>query len=168
MCRSLQSNPGTENNISCHILFVGITRHPDRVTCKPDRCAAPRYRAVFFMWFVQCDGRDCLQDANSFQFFGRLAGDLAGFGLVCYLEVAYADSGLPASPSRSYEISISYSEDDLGIIPEGTLALYYWDRDQWVKEPSRRFILNLISPQQRQTTSRIGQRWVKSNVFIFP
>jgi|LGVF01.1.fsa_nt_gb hypothetical protein len=48
MCWSLQSNPGTENNISCHILFVGTARHPDRVACKPDRCAAPRYRAVFF------------------------------------------------------------------------------------------------------------------------
>ena len=72
---SLQSNPGTENNNSCHILFVGTARHPDQVACKPGRCAAPNYRAVFFMWFVQCDGRDCLQGANSFKFFGRLVGD---------------------------------------------------------------------------------------------
>jgi oligopeptide transport system substrate-binding protein len=63
-------------------------------------------------------------------------GDLAGFGLVFDLEAVYAGSGLPASPSQPYQISISYSEDDLGIIPEGTLALYYWDGDQWVKEPT--------------------------------
>jgi len=69
--------------------------------------------------------------------YGMLpGGDLAGFGLVFDLEAVYADSGLPASPSQPYEISISYSEDDLGIIPEETLALYYWDGDQWVKEPS--------------------------------
>lgn len=49
MCLSLQSNPGTENANSCLILLVGTTRHPDRVACKPDRCAAHRYRAVFFM-----------------------------------------------------------------------------------------------------------------------
>lgn len=83
MCWSLQSNPGTENNISCHILFVGTARHPDRVACKTDRCAAPRYRAVFFMWFVQCDGRDCLQDANSFRFFERLVGDYLHWLYIC-------------------------------------------------------------------------------------
>jgi hypothetical protein len=63
-------------------------------------------------------------------------GDMAGFGLVFNLEAVYAGSGLPASPSQPYQISISYSEDDLGIIPEGTLALYYWDGDQWVKKPT--------------------------------
>jgi oligopeptide transport system substrate-binding protein len=63
-------------------------------------------------------------------------GDLAGFGLVFDLKAVYADSGSPASPLLPYTITISYTEKDLGVIPEETLALYYWDGDQWVKEPT--------------------------------
>ena len=88
-------------------------------------------------------------------------GVLAGFGLVFDLEAVYADSGLPASPLQPYHISISYSEDDLGIIPEETLALYYWDGDQWVKEPSSVVdtALNIITatPDHFSNWSALGE-----------
>ncbi len=88
-------------------------------------------------------------------------GDLAGFGLVFDLEAKYAGSGLPASPSQPYQISINYSEDDLGIIPEETLALYYWDGDQWVKEPTSAVDtdLNIITatPDHFSNWSTLGE-----------
>ena len=35
-----------------------------------------------------------------------------------------------------YTVAVSYGDTELGVAIEGTLALYYWDGSQWVKEPS--------------------------------
>jgi peptide/nickel transport system substrate-binding protein len=43
-------------------------------------------------------------------------------------------------------VTVSYADSELGVAIEGTLALYYWDGSQWVKEPSSTVntILNVV------------------------
>jgi hypothetical protein len=50
----------------------------------------------------------------------------------------YNDTGDPAQPElgQSYSIEIQYSSEELGLVDESTLALYYWDGNTWVGEAS--------------------------------
>ena len=48
----------------------------------------------------------------------------------------YSDTGQPAQPLGPYTITISYIQAELGGTDEASLAIYYWDGSQWVKEPT--------------------------------
>ena len=64
-------------------------------------------------------------------------GKLAGSGQVFEVTAQY-DSGLPATmaPEQTVTMQVSYQDREVRVIREGTLALYYWDGSQWVREPS--------------------------------
>jgi hypothetical protein len=63
-------------------------------------------------------------------------GNLAGYGQVFEITAVISDTGQLALPTTTFNLQVSYSEDELGIIPEDTLALYYWMNNEWVLEPS--------------------------------
>lgn len=50
--------------------------------------------------------------------------------------ITVSDSGLPAEPQGTYELELQYSDLERGLVVEDSLALYYWDGTEWVKEPS--------------------------------
>jgi hypothetical protein len=66
------------------------------------------------------------------------AADLVDIGRFYGIEAIYGSTGQPAQPSpgRTYTVTISYSEEEKGPVIEDTLALYYWNGDQWVPETS--------------------------------
>ncbi|RMF44446.1 MAG: hypothetical protein D6755_09145 [Anaerolineae bacterium] len=45
-------------------------------------------------------------------------------------------TGQPVEPGQAYDVTIQYSEEDRGAVIESTLALYYWNGSQWVREPT--------------------------------
>jgi len=61
---------------------------------------------------------------------------LTGIGQVFDIVATYKDSGQPAEPEpgHSYTLSVQYADSVPAI--EDTLALYFWDGDQWVLEPT--------------------------------
>lgn len=63
-------------------------------------------------------------------------GALRGVNRVFDVTPVFADTGLPATPSGRYTVTVTYAEADLGGAAEGTLGLYFWDGGQWVYEPS--------------------------------
>ncbi len=71
--------------------------------------------------------------------YGRPPGaDQIGIHHVFDLTAVYTSSGLPASlsPGQTYTIRVHYTDAEIGSAIENTLALYYWDGSQLVKEPS--------------------------------
>nr|HID14648.1 hypothetical protein [Anaerolineae bacterium] len=64
--------------------------------------------------------------------------NLTGIGHFFDVDAVYRSTGLPAQPAsgKSYTVTISYSDAEKGPAIESTLALYYWDGGQWVKEAS--------------------------------
>lgn len=58
------------------------------------------------------------------------------FGHSFDLTAVYSSTGQPAQPAQPYTITVSYSDAQRGLAVENTLALYWWDGSQWVKEPS--------------------------------
>jgi oligopeptide transport system substrate-binding protein len=64
------------------------------------------------------------------------AWNLAGFGQCFEINAYYASTGLEAFPSSAYLLEVFYDEADLGLIPEDTLALYYWSEPDWIMEPT--------------------------------
>lgn len=66
-------------------------------------------------------------------------GNLASTGHAFDLTAVYSDTGQPASllPGTTFDLTIHYSEAELVIpVREETLALYAWDGDEWVQEPT--------------------------------
>ena len=66
-------------------------------------------------------------------------GDLVVGGPVFDLSAVYSDTEEPAplAAGATFSLTIHYDEDDLGsYVVEETLALYYWDGEQWIPEPS--------------------------------
>ncbi len=65
-------------------------------------------------------------------------GDLAGIHHAFELDAVYSATGQPAQPAsgKTFTVSIAYSDEEKGAVIEDTLALYYWDGSQWVKEAS--------------------------------
>lgn len=61
-------------------------------------------------------------------------GELVSAGRFFDITAVYSSTGQPAQPTQPYTITIAYVVSDLVI--EDTLALYTWDGDQWVKDPS--------------------------------
>jgi oligopeptide transport system substrate-binding protein len=66
------------------------------------------------------------------------SGNLAGIGHVFELTAVYSDTGQPAhlAPGQTYTMTVQYADSELGPVVEDSLALYYWDEEQWVKETS--------------------------------
>lgn len=64
--------------------------------------------------------------------------DLAGIGHLLEVTGAYVATGRVAGveSGQSYSMALRYSDDDSGPVVEETLALYRWDGEQWVLEPS--------------------------------
>lgn len=62
---------------------------------------------------------------------GNLAGSQA-----FDLQARDSATGQPVQPTKPYSVTIQYGEAQRGPAIESTLALYFWDGSQWVKEPS--------------------------------
>jgi hypothetical protein len=65
-------------------------------------------------------------------------GPLAGIGHTFEVTAVYSDTGQSAqiAPGQTYTLTVRYTDAEKGPAIENTLALYYWDGSQWVKEPS--------------------------------
>jgi hypothetical protein len=66
------------------------------------------------------------------------AGNLVSIGHDFDLAAIYLSNGQPAQPApgQVYTITVPYSDTDKGPAIENTLALYWWNGGQWVKETS--------------------------------
>jgi hypothetical protein len=76
---------------------------------------------------------------------------LAGIGHTFEVTAIYSDTGQPAqlAPGQTYTITVHYTDAEKGPVIEGTLALYYWDGNKWVKEPS-----SVVDPANNRVTAR--------------
>jgi hypothetical protein len=63
-------------------------------------------------------------------------GNLIGIDHFFETTAVYSSTGQPAQPTQPYTLTVQYTDQEKGPAIEGTLALYYWDGNQWVKEPS--------------------------------
>ena len=65
-------------------------------------------------------------------------GNVAGIGHVFDVTAVYSSTGQPAQIAfgHTYTVTVQYTDAEKGPAIENTLALYYWDGSQWVKEPS--------------------------------
>lgn len=72
------------------------------------------------------------------QFEGRLpsAGHLQGIGHAFEVTATYRESGEEAQPVGQYTMTVHYDDRDVGSVIEESLGLYYWDGQQWVREPT--------------------------------
>jgi len=61
-------------------------------------------------------------------------GELIGAGHFFSLEATLDSQSV--EPSQPYTMTIGYTDDELGIIIENTLALYYWNGHSWLAEPT--------------------------------
>jgi len=61
-------------------------------------------------------------------------GEMVGIGHAFDITAVYSNTGQPAQPTQPYTITIHYTDDEKGSVIEDTLALYYWDGNQWVKD----------------------------------
>lgn len=62
------------------------------------------------------------------------AGDLINLGRA--FEVMASAAGQPVQPSGPYTLVVRYGDLERGPAVESTLALYYWEGSQWVREPT--------------------------------
>jgi photosystem II stability/assembly factor-like uncharacterized protein len=63
-------------------------------------------------------------------------GEMVGIGHTFDITAVYSSTGQPAQPTQPYTIIIRYTDGEKGSVTENTLALYYWDGNQWVMETS--------------------------------
>jgi hypothetical protein len=66
-------------------------------------------------------------------------GTLSNVHLFYELSAEYLSSGLPAQPQpgRYYTIIVTYRQEDVpNGVSEADLALYYWDGNTWIEEPT--------------------------------
>lgn len=52
--------------------------------------------------------------------------------------VVVSDTQEPAQPIQPYTLTVGYQDYERGLAVEETLAFYWWDGSQWVKEPDSR------------------------------
>jgi hypothetical protein len=78
-------------------------------------------------------------------------GSLTGIGHTFEVTAIYSDTGQPAqlAPGQTYTITVHYTDAEKGPVIENTLALYYWDGNKWVKEPS-----SVVDPANNRVTAR--------------
>ncbi len=65
-------------------------------------------------------------------------GDLVGIDHAFEVIAVYSDTGQPAQPAagKTYTVTVQYTDEEKGPAIKDTLALYYWDGGQWVREPT--------------------------------
>lgn len=63
-------------------------------------------------------------------------GNLIDIGLVFEVSAVYSDTGQPATLLQPYTLTVQYTNADKGPATEVTLALYSWNGDQWLQEPT--------------------------------
>jgi len=65
-------------------------------------------------------------------------GSMTGIGHFFDVTAVYSSTGQPASlaPDQTYTLTVHYADAEKGPAIENTLAFYYWDGSQWVKEAS--------------------------------
>ncbi|MFQ5813915.1 MAG: hypothetical protein ACE5I2_12135, partial [Anaerolineae bacterium] len=63
-------------------------------------------------------------------------GPLTGIDHFFEVSAVYGSTGQPAQPTRSYTVTVGYTDAEKGPAIEDTLALYSWDGSQWVREPT--------------------------------
>jgi len=61
---------------------------------------------------------------------------LAGIGHSFAIAAVYSETGQAAQPTKPYTVTVQYTDEQKGAVKESTLALYYRDGKQWVKEPT--------------------------------
>ena len=68
------------------------------------------------------------------------SGNFTGIDHVFDVSAVYSNTGQPAqlAPGQTYTVSVQYTDAEKGPAIENTLALYYWDGNQWINEPSSR------------------------------
>lgn len=71
-----------------------------------------------------------------FQEDSPMLGQLAGIGRFYEIGAVHYNTHQPMQPSHSYTVTVDYAAQSLGPAIEDTLALYYWDEGQWLKEPT--------------------------------
>ena len=55
---------------------------------------------------------------------------------------------MPLSDGKTYTLTLNYDASKLRIVDEGSLALYYWDGSNWVKEPT-----SVVDPGTQSVTA---------------
>jgi hypothetical protein len=65
-------------------------------------------------------------------------GDLKEIGHAFDTTAVFSNSHLPAdlAPGQNYQIRVQYTAQELGLVDKVSLALYYWDGSDWIKESS--------------------------------
>ncbi|MBE7471865.1 MAG: hypothetical protein DPW09_17595 [Anaerolineae bacterium] len=78
-------------------------------------------------------------------------GNLVGIGHTFELEAIYHITGQPAqlAPGQTFDILVQYTDAENGPAIEDTLALYYWNGSQWVKEAS-----SMVDPAANTVTAQ--------------
>ena len=66
------------------------------------------------------------------------AGDFDTTGHVYEVTAVNAGTGQPATlaPGHTYTVVVPYADEDLKGAAENSLALYYWNGSQWMREPT--------------------------------
>jgi putative multiple sugar transport system substrate-binding protein len=64
------------------------------------------------------------------------SSSLGGIGHSFEIAAIYSSTGQPAQPTAPYTVTVQYTDEQKGAVKESTLAFYYGDGSQWVKEPT--------------------------------
>jgi oligopeptide transport system substrate-binding protein len=79
----------------------------------------------------------------------KAGGPLTGIGHLFDVTAVVTPTGEAAvlASGRTYNLTVHYTDQERGPVKEDTLALYSWDGDQWVKDPTSQVdgVLNEVS-----------------------
>lgn len=74
-----------------------------------------------------------------------------------------SDSGQPAQPLQPYTITVQYTENERYPAIENTLAAYWWDGSEWLKEPSSVVDISAntvtVTPNHFSRWAILGETW---------
>ena len=84
-----------------------------------------------------------------------LPNNLIGLNRFYESSAVYSNSLQLAIPTQPYSLTIQYDEPDIMGVNEYTIALYYWNGNQWVKEPSS--TLDTVNNRVNATPKVLGQ-----------
>jgi hypothetical protein len=93
--------------------------------------------------------------------FKGVGGGLWGINHLYSLSATYQATGLEADAIQPYTVTLPYAEAAVAPAIEGTLAMYYWDTDRWVKEPTSVEMVDVNTIVA--TPQRLGQWAVLGN-----